>query len=87
MGSTALLTHRIFTYCICAEIQTLSGGLRYPYLPPFAIPAKTPKLEFSEIFGNMSALFADNPAKETSLGHLSGKLFSVYGHLSPPHFL
>ena len=83
MRSTALLTHRIFTCCICAEIQSISGGLRYPYLPLFAILAKTLKLEFSEIFGKKSALFAANPAKATSFGHLSGGLLSVCGHLGP----
>ena len=83
IGSTALLTRRIFTCCICAEIQSISGGLRYPYLPPCAIPAKTLKLGFSEIFGKKSALFAANPAKATSFGHLSGGLLSVCGHLGP----
>ena len=83
MRSTALLTRRIFTCCICAEIQSISGGLRYPYLPPCAILTKTLKLEFSEIFGKKSALFAANPAKATSFGHLSGGLLSVCGHLGP----
>ena len=35
MRSTALLTDRNFAYCICAEIQSISGGRQCPYLPPF----------------------------------------------------
>ena len=85
MHPRALLTRRLFTCCICAEIQSISGGLRHPYLPLFAILAKTLKLEFSDIFGKKSALFAANPAKATSFGHLSGGLLCMWPSRPPPH--
>ena len=81
------MTCRKVTCCICAEMKYISGDRRYSYPPPFVVPAKMSKLEFSDIFGNEANSVCNKARQSNLIRILFGRLLSVCGDLGPRRIL